>query len=235
MNRASATGMWWLASEGKPTGPYSFQAVLQKLNSGTVSSTTLACPVHGPEWKPLAHWPEFVDVRQSSSGMSLLTNPHLSLMANWICLYCFLLSPASFLLNWFLTGLAGPAFLESSRMFGLELLLLFVSSAFSLVLIGAGILGAIRLKNHVESGGDIILASFWGGMLFGVVELVLWILLFVMADPADLADTSDSLSGRELVLLLLQLVWGILEFAFLIAAMVWLHRSRASRFASMSS
>ncbi|HWL09969.1 MAG TPA: DUF4339 domain-containing protein [Planctomicrobium sp.] len=234
MKQNSSTGMWWLARRGEPTGPHSFQAVAQALSAGRVSSKTLACPVQGQEWKPLTHWPEFADVRQVPSNMPLLTNPNLPPLANWICLYSFVFSPVSFLLNWFLTGLSGPTFVESSRIHGLELWLLFVSAGSSLILMGAGILGAVRLKRLIHSGEDIILASFWGGMLFGVVQLVLWFLLFVVADPADFVESSESLSGRELFLLLFQLAWGILEFAFLVVAMVWLHRSRASRLASMN-
>jgi hypothetical protein len=58
-NAASASGLWWLAREGKAAGPYDRAEVERGLRAGTIGSQDLACPDGQATWRPLDQWPAF--------------------------------------------------------------------------------------------------------------------------------------------------------------------------------
>lgn len=234
---------WWLSKNSTPAGPYSEGYVSASLNGGTITSSTLACPVGGNQWRPLSEWPQFKEVLSKLPGTAMppppplappgsaragltdfLTNPRLPRMANWICIYCLGVSPAMTIiaLPWTFSeassvGSASPAFLLAI-LWDLATFVIDVASAIVLFL------GGLKLKRLSPNARWWAIMSFYVSL--GSKAIVLLGSLFVWAVEAAVAPGASSsdltTGGAFLGLFAILLVLAVLVFE--IVALVWLHR-----------
>jgi len=60
--------LWWLLEGNRSSGPFDFEAVATRLQNGTLSPETLACPAGGQEWRALRDWKVFPLPPQATSS-----------------------------------------------------------------------------------------------------------------------------------------------------------------------
>src|SRR3569623_2281484 len=115
---------WWLAADGKTSGPHAEAYIDAGLKAGQIVATTLACPEQATTWQPLAAWPQFAGAVYQSAATappplpgaafpplspslpkhaagafpSGLTGDRLPEAAEWICIYCIFGAPLLWLL-----------------------------------------------------------------------------------------------------------------------------------------
>ncbi|MCE9606409.1 MAG: hypothetical protein K8U03_16060 [Planctomycetia bacterium] len=54
-----AAEQWWLQVAGQATGPFATAVIIEAIRNGDFPGTTLACPVGGTQWLPIASRPTF--------------------------------------------------------------------------------------------------------------------------------------------------------------------------------
>jgi hypothetical protein len=234
---------WWLSRNNVPEGPHSEGYVSASLMGGAITSSTLACPVGGSQWKPLCEWPQFREVLSKipvsamppppalpSSGLAgaglagLLTNPRLPRMANWICIYCLGVVPSLTIISlpWTFSGASSVG--SASPAFGLAILwdlaTLVIDVASAIVLF----LGGLKLKRLTPKARWWAIMSFYVSL--GSKAIVLLGSLFVWAVEAAVtsgASSSDPTTGEAFLgLFAILLLLAVLVFE--VVALVWLHR-----------
>jgi hypothetical protein len=227
-------GKWWVAIHQKAEGPYTTEHIAASLSTGAIPPDALACLVGTRQWTPLADRPEFAQVASlvppplptaiDPANSNPLTNRQLPSMANWICVYCIGLRPvicALGLVAAIMTGGTGP----SGRMTADDVLGFLVFAVTTLAITTALVIGGVRLRNLRESGPTIIKLAIWASL--GCVALVLvFALLSAMAsgDAQQPPRSPPATAGASLFVLLVYL----LELAFQITAVIWLHRHTKS-------
>jgi S1-C subfamily serine protease len=157
----------------------------------------------------------------------LLTNPRLPKLANWICVYCLIVSPIWFSLSLFCWDSSDIA--TGSPMRGL-----YVAWDLLRLLLGAGVttvlfLGGLRLKQLRPNGRLLALIGLYASIAFRLVKVVGGAFLGFLAmmsdsQPSDTASEDPVALVLLLILLLLSLASGLAVTAVEIVGVVWLHR-----------
>lgn len=218
-----ADRQWWSSRTGQVEGPFGTAYVVAGLRTRTIPSTAHACPVGGMEWRPLHAWEEFGDVVQSPPPPPVpaagLGNPLLPPMANWIGIYAVFVAPALWFVFEASCCVKGWWLKESSRLFGIEVVihgLEFVASLGATILV---VVGGLRLRSLRRSGPALLLSGLWLGFAVTAAEFVLLIALGGFAGETDLAESTE---GQKVVSFLV-LVPGSFELVFRVVAVAWLH------------
>lgn len=63
-----AVEQWWLQVAGQATGPFTTAVIIEAVRNGDFPGTTLACPVGGTQWLPIASRPTFAVGSDSSNA-----------------------------------------------------------------------------------------------------------------------------------------------------------------------
>lgn len=227
---AGGARRWWLSTGGEPEGPHSESYILVSLKTGKIPESALVCPIGGREWRPLSEWPELTGHGQGPatpapqaplpSPGSLLTNPELPTMANWICVYALLVSP----LLWCTSNLSccftGTGFQPESDLYGFEILLMFFAATISLAATVVLFLGGLRMRSLKTSGATMIKIGLWASLASVPVVIVFYVVLLVAADEHDFAESTTS----QDIISFFCLSLGLVVYAFEIFTLVWLYR-----------
>ena len=237
---------WWLAINGKSEGPFSSEEIGRRLRSGRVTASTPACAEGLTEWKPIASWPALANAipaanssigpppppppapplfpnatpsAPSYSGVSepVLTNPLLPQMANWICVYGTVVSPALFLVNHMLCFVTGPTASEDENLALVGFLLHVVDALKSCAVTVLLFVGAMRLRRLRASGSALIRIALWIGLVAGVGFLMAELALSVIAESSD-SETNQAV----LLILFVVLFIDLCDVAFMVTSLIWL-------------
>lgn len=228
---------WWLAKNGKVEGPLSHAQLAEDLKAKRIEFSTYLCPVGLSEWRPLKDWSDLASLVDKSETDAppeppvesyliepLLTNNRLPKLANWICVYAILLSPALWVHSLASTLLGGSTFKASSNLFGVEAVLSIVYLLISLILTSCLFIGGLKLRSLQKSGGTIIMGSVAAYFIFWVLFCLLALIMISAANESELSQSSvaqDLISYFSLII-------GLGELLFLITTFLWLRRN--SRF-----
>lgn len=228
---------WWLAKNGKVEGPLSQAQLVEDLKAKRIEISTYLCPVGLSEWRPLKDWSDLASLVDKSETDAppeppvesylitpLYTNTRLPKLANWICIYAILLSPASWFHSLVATLLGGFTFKESSNMFGVEALLSILYLFVSLILTGCLFVGGLKLRTLQKFGGTLIMGSV---AAYFIVWVLYSLLTFIMLSSASETELSQNSVVQELISYF-ALIIGLGELLFLITTFLWLRRN--SRF-----
>jgi GYF domain 2 len=233
-SRTPAEKRWWVAIRQKAEGPYTAEQILSFVQTSAIPADAQACLFGTRQWAPLSDWPDFNDASALvpppiPPSIELvdshpLTSRQLPSMANCICVYCIGLRPviSGFgILAAMMTAGSGP----SGRMTADDIAGFVVFAFTTLAITTALVMGGVLLRHLRESGPTIIKFAIWTSL--GCVALVsAFAVLSAMASSnAQQPPTSaPSTTAGGLFVLLVYL----LELAFQIIAVIWLHRHSKS-------
>lgn len=229
---------WWLSTTGKAEGPYTESYIIAGLKTNTIAANAHACPVGAQEWKAVIQWPAFADaVVPVATGTppvppqgtataydSMLTNPRLPPMANWICVYTLLVSPLLWCIDNLSCCFTGTYLDPESDLFGFEILLLFFEAVATLAVTVVLFLGGLRLKSLKASGPTIIKIGLWTSLGLIPLFIMLYIPLFVTAGENDLVESTTA----QDIISFFALCVGLVVYAFEIFSLIWLYRNAKS-------
>jgi hypothetical protein len=224
---------WWLSTEGKAEGPYSAGYLVAGLKTNTIPAIAYACPVGGTEWKQLAEWPDFAGVVPSPEARvaslpasspldSPFTNPRLPAMANWICVYAIAISPILWFISTFSCGVTGTLYHEESPLLVVEVLETLVGIFVSLGITILLVLGGVRLRALRPSGVSLLKLGFWLDLSFAAADILFGLgVVILFSQESDYREAKTA----EAILSFFLFVLVILQLAFELIALIWLHRN----------
>ncbi|MBN8625684.1 MAG: hypothetical protein J0M17_09355 [Planctomycetes bacterium] len=217
-NSAATTDRWWLAIDGRPDGPRSTTYITAALQAGRLTPLIPICPEGGHEWRPLGTWPAFSSAAtqvpdrsraaapppppvpglpaaphafaaQGGSGFDrLLMNPALPPMANLVCIYTILVVPLYWMLAFVTDFLDDNPFLDGSGYYwayGVNLALhRLVTLALTVLLFISG----IQFRDLQASGERLLRLLFSAWLTWGVLQFIVYLMLFFTAGVADAYD-----------------------------------------------
>ncbi|WP_339677170.1 hypothetical protein [uncultured Gimesia sp.] len=237
----STQGRWWLAKNGLPEGPLSHQEITDALKLNRISSADYAYSSDEKEWKPLSDWSGFECGPEESALQSppappvesypiepLITNPRLSPMANWICIYTLQISPWLWCFYTISQMTYGTVLDENDPLMGIEALAIFFSMLASLGVTISLFIGGARLRALSRSGPNIIILSI---VVATAVNLLLFLWGMVIIAMADQSQFASKTVAAELIDYFVGIV-GICEWAFMLTTLFWLRRN--ARFLPLS-
>ena len=243
---------WWLASNGKTSGPHAEAYVIAGLKAGQISATILACPEHATIWQPVAAWPQFAGALYQPAAPTPpplpaaalpppppplpnhaadafpdgLTSERLPEAAEWICNYCLFGAPLLWLLYNAMCVAGGSSFHEESDFFGLEVVIELLNAPCSLALVVLLIVGGWQLKHRRVSGPTMIKIGLVLYLVLGAISLLLKILLVAAASASPVDEFAPDGQWGGIGLLLFWLLVSLVDTAFEIFALVWLIRNQ---------
>lgn len=222
---------WWLSTQGKAEGPYSKSYVLAALMTNSIPAATYACPIGGTEWKLISDWPTFVEAvgsipvvalpNPASQDDSPLTNPRLPTVANWICIYAIVVSPALWVFATLSSFASGFSYREESRLFPIECLLTLLSVFVSFILTLLVMYGGLQLRSLRPIGPTIIKAVILTNLAIGFLIFAIAIGFALVASENDLAASTPA--GE--VISFFSIFIALVDMAFEIMAVIWLFRN----------
>lgn len=233
---------WWLAQDGNVEGPFDRNELIPMVESNKISRDAQVCLVGEKVWTPINRWPELEAHRQEvhpnafSSPNSpyeptpLLTNPDLPTTANWICIYCLLVTP--FL--WFLQNgtcciTFQPTFHEDSAYFGIELLFYLLMAMAGLLVTGLLFVGGLKLRSLKSSGARLIKIGICINLVtgsLGVLSFFAFVVVISVSGDPLFADETGSIASE--IISYMSLALGLADLSFEIYALAWLYQN--SRF-----
>ena len=206
---------------------YHQKDVIALLRSGQVTSTTLACPEGGQEWKALLEWPAFAQTDPLQQPMStksvvssadlhvddgLITNSQLPAMGNWICIYCLIIHPILWLMDTTTTFVGG---FENDT----ELFLCLSGSVLDTIVTAILVVGGLRLRELRRSGPRIVKLAL--GMSLVILAVFLLIGLPLIAVSIDLQEEIQPMTTGDYLICLMLPIY-LVEIVFQIIALTWL-------------
>lgn len=225
---------WWLSTHGKAEGPHDTSFIRAGLQGRSIPAAAYVCPVAGTEWKLIGDWPEFADATTPVTAVappasatltdSPLTNPKLPLMANLICIYAIVVSPAQWVSSGLSNFIVGFSFRAESNLFPIELLALTFHGLVSLIAIIFLVIGGLRFRSLSSSGPTIIEVSILTNLTCSLLMFLFVLGLFMTSSAGDLAESSPA---GEVVSFFMILV-GLAGLAFEITSVIWLYRNAKS-------
>ena len=237
----SPQSQWWLAKNGMAEGPLSHQEISNALESNKISLAVYAYSSDEQEWRPLSAWSAFESGAEdgalqpppappveSYSIEPLITNPRLSPMANWICIYTLQISPWLWCLYTISGMISGTTLGENAPLMGVEALAMMIGMLVSLGVTISLFIGGARLRALSRSGPNIIILSI---VVATSVHLLLFLGMMVVVVMTDQNSFASKTVAVDLIDYFVGLV-GICESAFLLTAFFWLRRN--ARFLPLS-
>lgn len=218
----------WLLRGDKPTGPFTPEDVRARLAAGDVSMDTLACPVGGSEWRPLARTegfelppppppPPVTPPPPAPAGTELPTFGRL------VVAYCLAVNPILWVTFQMSCCVTGATYRQGSSFAALDVVLEVTWAAAGLLIAGVLAWGGWRL----HTAGLSASRPAQGGLALSVGASALKFLMSLAVALAAAAQPVDQFAeatpaGAVVTFLLIPVALG--AWAFEVAALVWLSR-----------
>ena len=251
-DRAESVSKWWVVIDGKPEGPHSAAYIALLIEERRIKPTTLVCEVGQFEWQPVAASNELMAVakdqvpgsfppalpaapsfaRSIGGFVGRFTNPALPRFANWICVYCVLVSPAFFALGWIFTlsGFNSTSDLKyDSPLVGYAVMYDAIGFVVDVALLTMLVIGGLLLRNLNVIGLTLLKAGIVFNLAWFAVSLLAWVLWDAIVTVGDARrPVSDDVSVGEVVLfffLLPLLLACLAAVVFEVVSLIWLIRN----------
>jgi hypothetical protein len=228
---------WWLSTDGVSQGPYNHAYIVACLKTGQFGGTTLVCPEGGQQWKPIVEWPAFAVVLAHSSTPpsataqpfvaqlsdeptrdgddGLVTNRRLPTMANWICVYCIVVSPSLCVID--IASTLATGFQSSAEVF-FGVLFTAISTLVTVMLF----VGGLHLRNLRSSGPRFIKAGLWTSLATFVLAIPIMLIAFAVSAAAP--EEPAPLTPFDAIMCLLYPAY-VAAMVFHVVSLVWLTKN----------
>lgn len=232
----TAAPQWWLQTNGSPAGPYSQAYVVLRLQSGTLSSETLACLDGGSDWRPLGEWfgrPQpppgaelkAVEVTPPPVIDLAASQPLAPDMLKWICVFGLFVNPVVWCMSNLSCLVMGSVFHPDSPLFEIEFLLMLASFGLTVASMVLLFLGGLQLRLRRPVGVTLTLTGLGIDVIWGTLSIVV---ILVLATAANADSTVDHWAPNDDSLLPLTVMTTpifLATFVWEVVALVWLLRN----------
>lgn len=219
---------WWLAVDGRPTGPYSKAYLVASLAGGTVRTDQRVASTEGGDWRPLGAWPAFQEAARKYPPPFVLASISPTKLDRILqsTLAWFFLVGDPLLLIW--KGVAGVmypwAYLEAAPQRDFEMMVTMLTVFAQVGLCAGGCLGGLRLLQGARD------AVYWLSAVIGLSWLLAMSTTLVGEFLAALSDTTMrnpdqatfEASGVGMAVLGITLVLGLITVTVHVVGVIWL-------------
>ncbi|AMV19564.1 hypothetical protein [Planctomyces sp. SH-PL14] len=228
MNPDELHPQWWLAVDGRPTGPYSKAYVLASLVGGTVRTDQRVASTAGGDWRPLGAWPAFQDAARKYPPPFLpvsISPTKLDRILQSTVAWFFLVGDPLLLIWKGVVGMMYPwAYLEAAPQRSFEMTVTTLIVFAHVGLCAAGWLGGLRL---LQGSRD---AVYWLSAVIGLSWFLAISTTLVGEFLAALSDTAMrnpgqatfEASGLGMTVLGITLLLGLITVTVHVVGGIWL-------------
>jgi hypothetical protein len=219
---------WWLAVDGRPTGPYSKAYLVASLAGGTVRTDQRVASTEGGDWRPLGAWPAFQDAARKYpppfASVSLSPTKLDRILQSTVAWF-FLVGDPLLLIWKGVVGVMHPSrYLEVAPQRDFELAVMMLTVFAQIGLCVAGWLGGLRLLQGARDAVYWLSAVIGLSWLLGISSTLVGEFLAALSDTAvrNPDQATFEASGVGMAVLGITLVLGLITVTVHVVGVIWL-------------
>jgi hypothetical protein len=228
MNLDEPRSQWWLAVDGRPTGPYSKAYLVASLAGGTVRTDQRVASTEGGDWRPLGSWPAFQDAARKYPPPFVpasISPTKLDRILQSTVAWFFLVGDPLLLIWKGVAGVMYPwAYLEAAPQRSFEMTVTTLTVFAQVGLCAAGWLGGLRLLQGARDAVYWLSAAIGLSWLLSISTTLVGEFLAALSDTAtrNPEQATFEASSAGMAVLVITLLLGLITVTVHVVGVIWL-------------